>query len=120
VESREEMRQRHFREREELDSQERAETRKRMQEEREAKARDEAETRIREYEAKIASEVAAASVSTVLNALAARAVTVTANSSGGVDCRPSGSLSVVERRVLTEKKAEVLRLLVERDAVETL
>lgn len=87
-----------------------------------AAARRAAETEVarREHDAKLDSEAAATSAGTVLNALAARGVIVTANSAGGIDCRPSGSLSILERRVLTEKKGDVLRLLAARDAVETL
>ncbi|MGA7872944.1 MAG: hypothetical protein WCA22_18800 [Candidatus Binatus sp.] len=85
-----------------------------------ARRAQEAAQREAQAAARVADQVANTSVEDVLNALAARGVIVTANSAGGIDCRPSGSLSILERRVLTEKKGDVLRLLAARDAVETL
>ena len=114
-----EMTQRHWRERQELESRERAEARVRMQAERDAKDRAEAETRVREHETKLENEVANTDVNAMLDAIARAGVELKIVGSS-IEASPTGKLSPVQRRVITERRDEVVARLEQRSRAETL
>lgn len=120
METSQQMTERHWRERQELEAAERATAREAMQREREERAAAETAARLRDHEAKLANEVAATNPATMLNAIRSAGVLLSVDNGGTITALPAGRLTHVQRQVIQQKKDQVVGLLRAAQQAETL